>query len=200
MTASRRSVGAGRPASARRKPALGGESWASSPGVRQRMQRQQTRDTSAELAVRRILHRMGLRYRVDAAPLRYLRRRADLVFGPSKVAVFIDGCFWHGCPDHGSRATTANPGYWNDKISRNRARDADTDAVLAAAGWSVVRAWEHEDPAAVADTIFAEVSARRRPRMRSLSVKSAPSGDAFTAPIDRRVPPRGMSDNLPSVR
>lgn len=130
------------------------------------MQRQQTRDTSAELAVRRILHRMGLRYRVDVAPLKDLRRRADMVFGPAKVAVFVDGCFWHGCPLHGSRTTHANPGYWSDKVAKNRVRDADTDARLAAAGWSVVRAWEHEDPSEVARTVVAEVTIRRTPPKR----------------------------------
>lgn len=79
-------------------------SYASTPGVRSRMQLQRTRDTSPEMAVRRILHSMGLRYRVDRAPLPGLRRRADIVFGPVKIAVFVDGCFWHGCPEHGSEA------------------------------------------------------------------------------------------------
>lgn len=161
MTAAARPNRAGRPATARRVPATGGESWASSPAVRQRMQRQQTRDTSAELAVRRILHRMGLRYRVDSPPMKGLRRRADVVFGPSKVAVFIDGCFWHGCPDHGSRTTTANPDYWADKVAKNKARDSDTDATLTAAGWSVIRAWEHEEAETVARLVFAEVTSRR---------------------------------------
>lgn len=125
------------------------------------MQRQQTRDTSAELAVRRILHRMGLRYRVDSPPLKDLRRRADLVFGPSRVAVFIDGCFWHGCPEHGSRPTIANSGYWSDKIARNRARDTDTDEKLADAGWLVIRVWEHEDPTMVAKLVSESVATRR---------------------------------------
>lgn len=121
------------------------------------MQLQRTRDTAPEMALRRILHSMGLRYRVDRAPLPGLRRRADIVFGPAKVAVFVDGCFWHGCPEHGRRGTQANPAYWSAKIARNRERDADTDARLAEAGWTVVRAWEHEPPAEVAGTVATAV-------------------------------------------
>lgn len=128
------------------------------------MQRQQTRDTAPELAVRRLLHAAGLRYRVDAAPLKGLRRRADLVFGPAKVAVFVDGCFWHGCPEHGARTPTANPAYWSDKIRRNKERDTDTDARLEAAGWHVIRVWEHEPSVATAERVAAAVRARPRRR------------------------------------
>lgn len=109
-------------------------SFASSPGVRSRMQKQRTRDTVPELAVRRFLHARGLRYRVDRAPLAGLRRRADIMFGPARVAVFIDGCFWHGCPKHGNSRPSVNGWYWATKIQGNRDRDADTDARLAA-GW-----------------------------------------------------------------
>jgi len=125
------------------------------------MQRQRTRDTKPELAVRRLLHAAGLRYRVDVAPLTGLRRRADIVFGPAKVAVFIDGCFWHGCPEHGARPTTANPAYWRGKVVRNQARDADTDAKLSAAGWLSIRCWEHEDPKQVAERVILTVESRR---------------------------------------
>lgn len=124
------------------------------------MQAQRTRDTAPEMAVRRILHADGLRYRVDRAPLPDLRRRADLVFGPSRVAVYVDGCFWHGCPEHGTRPI-ANAAWWRDKIARNRARDADTDLRLEEAGWLVVRAWEHEDPRAVAERVMGLVRSRR---------------------------------------
>lgn len=110
------------------------------------------RDTSPEMAVRRLVHAAGLRYRVDARPLPNLNRRADLVFTRAKVAVFIDGCYWHGCPAHGTAAKT-NAGYWGPKIARNRARDVDTDAQLVAAGWTVVRAWEHDEPVRVAERI-----------------------------------------------
>lgn len=113
------------------------------------MQAQRTRDTAPELAVRRLLHRAGLRYRVDRPPLRGLRRRADIVFGPARVAVYIDGCFWHSCPQHGNQPR-ANSRYWDAKLTGNRQRDTDTDRRLADAGWQVVRAWEHEPPHAVA--------------------------------------------------
>ena len=130
--------------------------------VRGRMQRQRTRDTLPELAVRRILHAAGFRYRVDFPPLRGFRRRADVVFGPARVAVFIDGCFWHGCPEHSSDATIANSKYWLEKIRRNRERDLDTDRLLERAGWVSLRAWEHENPAEVAQAVMKVVSARRR--------------------------------------
>jgi DNA mismatch endonuclease (patch repair protein) len=104
---------------------------------------------------------MGLRYRVHAAPLAGLRRRADIVFGPARVAVFVDGCFWHGCPLHGQRRHDVNGWYWPEKIARNRHRDSDTDARLAAAGWAVVRAWEHEDAEVVAMRVAEVVRARR---------------------------------------
>jgi len=152
----------GRPASSARTPGVDeSSSWASSPAVRGRMQRQRTRDTAPELAVRRLLHSAGLRYRVDVAPLPNLRRRADIVFRPTRVAVFVDGCFWHGCPIHGSRATTVNPEYWHDKVRRNQHRDADTDTRLAEAGWVSVRVWEHQDPITVAAWVEATVRARR---------------------------------------
>jgi len=123
------------------------------------MQLQRTRDTRPELAVRRLLHSAGLRYRVDRAPLPGLRRRADVVFGPAKVALYVDGCFWHGCPQH-PRTARANSAYWQSKLAANRARDADTDRQLAAAGWLVLRVWEHEDPAAVAARVVVAVSER----------------------------------------
>ena len=118
------------------------------------MQDQRARDTRPELALRRLLHSAGLRYRVDRAPLAGVRRRADLVFGPAKLAVFVDGCFWHGCPDHGTWPRS-NPDWWRDKLERNQRRDADTDGRLAAAGWRVLRVWEHEDPAAAAARVTA---------------------------------------------
>lgn len=120
------------------------------------------RDTRPELALRRHLHVAGLRYRVDRAPLPDLRRRADLVFGPARVAVFVDGCFWHGCPEHGNQPKT-NEAWWAAKLQRNRDRDADTDRRLLAAGWLPVRVWEHEDPAVAAADLSALVAARRRP-------------------------------------
>lgn len=109
------------------------------------MQSNKSRDTKPELALRSAVHRLGLRYRVDTRPLTTMRRRADLVFTRAKVAVFLDGCFWHGCPVHHTKAA-ANATFWADKVTTNRARDRDTDARLAEAGWVSVRVWEHEDP------------------------------------------------------
>ena len=122
------------------------------------------RDTGPELALRRALHARGLRYRVDH-PLPFdRRRRADVLFTRAKVAVFVDGCFWHGCPEHGTTPRT-NARFWSDKIGRNRARDADTTARLEAAGWVVLRFWEHDDPdRAAADVARAVMHATRRDR------------------------------------
>ena len=128
------------------------ESWASNPEVRAVMLGNRRRDTKPEMAVRRLVHAAGLRYRVDAKPLLDLNRRADLVFTRARVAVFIDGCYWHGCSEHGTTAKT-NATYWSAKIARNKARDTDTDERLSAAGWSVVRVWEHDDPVDVAERI-----------------------------------------------
>jgi DNA mismatch endonuclease (patch repair protein) len=151
----------GRPRKTRRvRRDTADRSFASTPAIRRRMQDQRARDTAPELALRRQLHAFGLRYRVDRAPLPGLRRRADILFGPARVAVYLDGCFWHGCPEHGNRPRANSP-YWGPKIERNRARDVDTDTRLAAAGWAVVRAWEHEDPADVATRVAVLVTARR---------------------------------------
>ncbi|ORI24360.1 very short patch repair endonuclease [Rhodococcus sp. 1168] len=108
-----------------------------------RLSKQRRRDTGPELALRRELHRRGLRYFVDRAPLKGLRRRADVVFPRHRVAVYVDGCFWHSCPVHATSPRN-NAQWWTDKLAANVARDRDTDARLDAAGWTVVRVWEHE--------------------------------------------------------
>ena len=105
------------------------ESWATSPATRRSMQANRSRDTGPEVAVRRAVHRLGLRYRVDVRPLPAVRRRADLVVRRAQVAVFIDGCWWHGCPDH-YRAPRANSDYWSAKVARNQARDLEIDRAL----------------------------------------------------------------------
>ncbi len=133
---------------------------ASSPEVAKRMRRQRRRDTRPEIALRQQLHRMGLRFRVDRPVLRQARRRADVVFGPAKVAVFIDGCYWHLCPQH-STLPRANAAWWIEKLERNVLRDRDTDASLEAAGWRVVRVWEHEDMSAAARRIKDLIQASR---------------------------------------
>jgi DNA mismatch endonuclease (patch repair protein) len=129
----------------------------SSEGARLTMRANRRRDTSIELAVRRRLHAAGLRYRVDYAPDRGdRRRRADIVFTRARIAVFLDGCFWHGCPDHYTEPKS-NVGYWRPKIARNRERDAETTRRLRDLGWTVLRYWEHEDAEEVAKAIEAMV-------------------------------------------
>ncbi|MFJ6232790.1 very short patch repair endonuclease [Streptomyces griseus] len=119
-------------------------SWASSPAVRASMRANKSKDTQPELRLRSALHALGYRYRVAYRPIPALRRTADLVFTRPKVAVFVDGCFWHGCPDH-HRLAKNNREYWKNKIQKNRKRDLEFDARLAEAGWLSVRIWEHED-------------------------------------------------------
>jgi DNA mismatch endonuclease (patch repair protein) len=104
------------------------------------------------MAVRRAAHAAGLRFRVDYRPIPELNRRADLVFTRAKVAVFVDGCFWHGCPTHHTVAKS-NAEFWAQKVTRNRERDAETDRLLGEAGWTVIRAWEHEP----ADDVVARI-------------------------------------------
>jgi DNA mismatch endonuclease, patch repair protein len=116
------------------------------------MSRLGRRDTLPELALRSELHRRGLRFRVDRAPLPGLRSRADIVFGPARVAVYVDGCFWHSCPEHATQPK-ANAEWWEQKLKRNRERDAQTNRALRENGWEVVRIWEHEDPVAAADRV-----------------------------------------------
>ena len=135
-------------------------SWASSAAIRKTMLGSRSRDTRPELALRSAVHRLGLRYRVSAAPIPGLRRTADLLFRQGRVAVFVDGCFFHGCPSHYSPPKT-NTTYWAAKVARNQDRDADTDARLSEAGWEVVRIWQHEDPDEAAARVAAVVRRRR---------------------------------------
>ena len=122
------------------------------------MQGNRSRDTKPELAVRSAVHRRGMRFRVAARPQPELPRTADLVLRKSRVAVFVDGCYWHGCPEHHTQPAT-NAEYWADKIAGNVARDAETTDYLEGAGWTVLRFWEHEDPEAVADRVQQTVRA-----------------------------------------
>lgn len=132
----------------------------SSAGSSALMSRVGRRDTKPEIELRQALHARGLRFRVDRAVLKDRRRRPDIVFGPARVAVFVDGCFWHGCPEHASWPT-ANAAFWREKIETNRLRDGDTDERFAAAGWTVVRVWEHEAPEEAANRIQNVVQSRR---------------------------------------
>lgn len=136
------------------------ESWATSPSTRRSMQANRSRDTKPEIQLRRALHGAGLRYRVCARPLPELRRTADIVFRPAKVAVEVRGCFWHGCPDH-HRLPTANRPYWQAKVARNVQRDRDSQDAFERAGWLVIVVWEHEDVAEAARRIAEAVASRR---------------------------------------
>jgi DNA mismatch endonuclease (patch repair protein) len=124
------------------------------------MQGNRSRDTGPELALRRALHALGLRYRVCARPIPSVRRTADVLFRPVKVCVEVRGCYWHGCEEH-LRLPRANREYWEAKIQRNRDRDLELERALAEAGWRLVVVWEHEDPLEAAKKVAAVVLARR---------------------------------------
>lgn len=124
------------------------------------MQGNKSRDTKPELALRRALHALGLRYRVCARPIPGLRRTADVVFRPARVAVELRGCFWHGCPEH-YRPPASNNRYWSDKVARNVARDEDTARVLEADGWTLIVVWEHDEPVEAAARVAKLVRERR---------------------------------------
>lgn len=115
------------------------------------------RDTGPEMRVRRLLYAAGLRYRVDyPIPAFNRRRRADIVFPRLRITIFIDGCFWHGCPDHFA-APKSHVHYGEPKIARTQERDLETTTQLRAAGWEVMRFWEHEAPTAVAERVLARI-------------------------------------------
>ena len=128
--------------------------------IRQRLERQGRRDTKPELALRRELHRRGVRFWVDRTPIPGIRSRADLVFPRSRLAVFVDGCFWHRCPVHGT-APKYNSEWWQAKLDANEERDRRINAQLADAGWLPVRIWEHENPTEAADSVQALVRKRQ---------------------------------------
>lgn len=140
---------------------------ASDPSVRLRMERQRQRDTKPEVALRAELWRRGLRYRVDYRVVG--RRRPDIVFTRVKVAVFVDGCFWHSCPQH-ETLPKANQQWWREKLEGNVARDRAADLELRAAGWAVLRVWEHEPVNNAADRIEQLVRDRRSSSGEEVSV------------------------------
>jgi DNA mismatch endonuclease, patch repair protein len=121
-----------------------------------RMARVRNRDTGPEMAVRRELHRRGRRFFVQRAVLPG-RRRPDLVFPRLRVVVFVDGCFWHSCPEHATKPKT-NAEWWAEKLARNVARDRQADRDLDRAGWRVVRVWEHESAAGASDRVEAALT------------------------------------------
>lgn len=127
---------------------------ASDVAALQRMRLQKQAGTKPELALRRELWARGLRYRVGfRLPIPASRRTADVAFPKQRVSVFVDGCYWHACPDHGTRPRS-NSGWWADKLAANVARDRDTDQQLRLLGWTPVRVWEHEEPREAAVRIY----------------------------------------------
>jgi DNA mismatch endonuclease (patch repair protein) len=132
---------------------------ASSEHIRTRMRATKRRDTDPELALRSELHRLGHRFRVDYN-IDGTRRRADIVFRREHLAVFVDGCFWHACPKHGT-VPKQNRDWWTAKLEANRRRDCATDEALRSLGWQVIRCWEHDDPVSSAERISGALASRR---------------------------------------
>jgi DNA mismatch endonuclease (patch repair protein) len=129
----------------------------SSPAVTVAMRGNRRADTRPEIAIRSAIHARGLRFRKDhAIKAGEITVKADIVFTRRRVAVFIDGCFWHGCPQHG-HTPRVNTHYWGPKLERNRQRDHRVTAALTADGWAVLRIWEHERTERAADLIVAAV-------------------------------------------
>jgi DNA mismatch endonuclease, patch repair protein len=126
------------------------------------MQGNRGADTRPEVALRSALHRLGLRFFKNRRPVKSIRHRADVVFPFGQVAVFVDGCFWHCCPEHG-RNPAVNTGYWDPKLRRNVERDRAADTALADAGWAVVRIWEHEPLEAAITAVTAVLDPLYRP-------------------------------------
>lgn len=137
----------------------------SSQAASNRMRANRSRDTKPELRLRSELHRRGHRFRIDFKPAESLRTRADIVFTRMRVAVFVDGCFWHGCPEHGT-SPRSNARFWREKIETNRRRDQRITKELMRLGWDVIRVWEHETAIVAADQVCQALK-RRSERSRS---------------------------------
>jgi DNA mismatch endonuclease (patch repair protein) len=145
------------------------------------MQRQARSDTACERDVSAELARVGLRFAANCRAVASCRRRADFVFRAARVAVFVDGCFWHGCPRH-FRLPASHTAWWEEKIARNRTRDGETSALLRAQGWRVVRVWEHEDPERAAARVGRAV-ARRVAAAHRLAGRARASARALRAHV-----------------
>lgn len=128
--------------------------------VSARFARQRRRDTGIEVRIRRRLHAHGFRFRLIVPVPGRARRSIDVAFPRERVAVLVDGCFWHNCPLHRTSPRT-NHDWWESKLATNAARDLDTRQALEEAGWAVIRVWEHEDPESATDAIEALVLVRR---------------------------------------
>ena len=138
----------------------------SSPETSRRMAKVRQKGTDAEIALRRELYRRGLRYRIDYEVMKKPRRVADVAFPGLRIAVFVDGCFWHGCPEHATWPKQ-NAEFWRQKIEANRLRDADTNSRLLEVGWTVLRFWEHEPPTEAVDIVVKMVAMGRSKRSAS---------------------------------
>ncbi|MGB3762195.1 MAG: very short patch repair endonuclease [Ornithinimicrobium sp.] len=158
------------------------------PALSAKMSRLSRRDTLPEMRLRRELHRRGLRFRVQVKVPGNNRRTIDVAFTRARLAVYVDGCFWHGCPDHGS-SPRANSEWWRWKIERNQARDRDTDRELGQAGWAVLRVWEHEDVVVAADRVVEARTGRRGGRHCDASDSPARTAGKDSNP--RRLEGRG---------
>ena len=121
-------------------------------------------DTKPELRLRSQIHKSGLRYAIDVRPESDINRRADLVFRSAKVAVFVHGCFWHGCPKH-HKLPKSNKKYWAQKVRRNRERDQETQRLLRKRGWKVLAFWEHQNSEACFQVVVDSVLLRRKIRL-----------------------------------
>lgn len=152
------------------------------------MQANRRRDTGPERALRSILHAAGYRYRCDyRIDLPDGRRvRPDVVFTRQRVAIFVDGCFWHSCPEHGA-APRVNTGYWNPKLERNQQRDRENTEALESAGWTVVRIWEHEGANVGAARVVAAVGPRRDADPTGLQTDSDQDSEEPANPPDASV-------------
>jgi len=152
-----------------------------SPAKSQQMRNVRNRDTTPEMAIRRELHRRGLRYRVHMPITGITKTRPDIVFTRVKVAVFIDGCFWHCCPDHGTYPRT-NAEWWRRKLNQNVTRDRFTEQTLCKVGWRVIRIWEHENVLAASDRIetivrdLSDETSQRKPGLAKGAADSAHEG------------------------
>jgi DNA mismatch endonuclease, patch repair protein len=175
----------------------------SSPAAETRMRANRGKDTGPELKLRRELHSRGLRYRIHRKIIPGLRRSADIVFPKARLAVFVDGCFWHGCPVHGTTAKS-NRSYWDAKIEENRQRDRDTDRRLREAGWKPLRIWEHQPVLEAADLIQAALTASAVPSPHSRLTYGCCSGGKLEQrtsccdPVDRGSCPT-PSDHCPKL-
>ncbi|WP_234335995.1 very short patch repair endonuclease [Streptomyces sp. NRRL S-920] len=147
--------------------------------ARRLMRAQRSRDTMPELALRRALHALGFRYRVNLPVPEMRRRRADLTFVRWRTAVFVQGCFWHACPRH-LHAPTHNAEWWQQKLQGNARRDEETDTHLVRLGWLPLRVWEHEAVDAAVDRVVEALAHRGHPRAQRMRSVTTTSVDSYT--------------------